>query len=341
MDRRASHIADSGASDDYVRARLNGLDSGTIEIAADLRQVLDALIAPPPRETFFAALHQTLVATASGSAVEATDARAVGGRRHPRLGLRRASPFVAALVVVVVGVILAARIGGATRPANALEIVQRASQSGTDIGRVTDSPFVVTSRFVMTSGQDQGVNVFEVRRWVSPPHRWRSEGAAITYSPDGSEQQRTTAWILVSDGQTQWSFVGGVTRAEPYNPNAASPNTSLGMGNFGLGLNEGSLATLLDGAARCFSPRYLADATVVGRRAHIIDLGPDRCPHESPNGQAVVIEPSRIWVDADTFTVLKWTGSAPAAPWVTVTYEVTTLVLGASIEPDTFTFEEP
>ena len=79
-------------------------------------------------------------------------------------------------------------------------------------------------------------------------------------------------------------------------------------------------------------------ATIAGRATYVIDLGPTKCPSASVpemNGRLVV------WIDQETFFVLKQEQHRLADDQIFTMHEVTQIQYNVSIDPAEFTFTPP
>lgn len=173
----------------------------------------------------------------------------------------------------------------------------------------------------------------ETRRWYQAPNRGRVEDVWTALDANGTVLARREA-LLVSDGTDAWTddrVTNTVTVSRQTVNSGAQPN----LVPFDPG--AGGLAALLRNAGTCYTPALNGNATIAGRSAYVIDLGPSKCPSGSTpeiNG------PRTIWVDEQTFFLLKDVlYDAHGKPLIT--REVTSVAYNVPIDPSLFTFTPP
>lgn len=319
-------------ADTYLRARsMSSSPVHSPELDATLAFVLRELQTPPPDERFVERLREELrVAAISPSFVANTTPRA---HRLARAWV----PLLGLVLIVVVSAAAIAVASSGEHSVNALEILSQtnATLNGTRAAPVTS--FVMTSSLTVQTGAGASSHsTLEIHRWVLPPDKWRSEAYIVGYDSAGNLNSRETLWVLVSDGTTEWR-VGrdGSTIVGPATSVSAGLNSSITLLDFGLNLGQGSLTDALTNAGKCFEPRYLGKDRVAGRVTFVIDLGQNRCVGES---KATNLFPDRLWIDQDTFAILKLIAKDDdqSGNGVSVEYHVTALILDVVISPSVF-----
>lgn len=311
-----------------------------------LALIIDALRSPGPQKRFLEDLERQLFLLESQpdrpiTPLVAALATPKAVSRVRRLARPLGFAFGAMAVVALLSILIVKLAWTNTPNASALELLSRAAAQMEAPSAEPIGPFTMTARYSNNFSR----TVIEVRRWVSPPNRWRSEADAVTYSADGAEVSRVRSWTLVSDGTTEWQSSGDGTDvvASPVSTYDAELNTTFGPTSVGVPLdNTGSLASLFADAAHCFDPHLVGSDSVVGRPTYVIDLGVDRCaPTISPSGAwARVLEPTRVWIDQKTFAVTKWV-AAPRGTEATASYQVTSLTVGVGLDPGIFESPSP
>ena len=302
-----------------------------VDLAALVRRLERRLHPPEPRAAFAAQLQRRLEAQSRRNISSLTLAR-----RWSVAGLAMAVVLVIALVSLYLWM-------GRPQPVSAQEIVQRAQASVRSPAAGGVQSFVLTqtqravpaSRLKAESGlKGDEVILGETRRWYQSPNRWRSEFQQRIVTPDGKEVSHS-AFVQVSDGADVWQYYPDgnnviVNRLEPdvNGKGAISP----------FGQDIGDLSALFQQASTCFDPKVTGNATVAGRAVYVIDLGPTKCPSASApemNGRQV------IWVDKETFFVLKQELHSTDSDQVIMSSQVTSIQYNAPIDPARFTFTPP
>ncbi|HEY9787823.1 MAG TPA: hypothetical protein V6D17_20720, partial [Candidatus Obscuribacterales bacterium] len=98
------------------------------------------------------------------------------------------------------------------------------------------------------------------------------------------------------------------------------------------------LKQVLADASACFEPVITGEEQVAGRVAHKIDLGASKCPSASApsfNG------PRTVWIDKETFFVLRYTILHADGPQPIQNMEVTNVIYNLDISDEIFTFTPP
>jgi hypothetical protein len=140
--------------------------------------------------------------------------------------------------------------------------------------------------------------------------------------------------ILVADGRDIWSYDAQHHRLQ-VNPGRLGGPSKGGIGLYGA---AGSLSAVL-AQASCFPhPAFAGTTLVAGRPTAIVDLGPTACPSNAAgdyNGDVT------IWVDTQTFFVLKQVVHATTGTRVALTQEVTSIRYNVPLPATLFTFTPP
>lgn len=209
-------------------------------------------------------------------------------------------------------------------PVGAQEIVQqaRAAQAAPVLADV--HTFALTQ--AMTRRTHRGEERTETRWWFQAPDRWRSE----TISTGSDHPVRS---MIVNDGVDTWSYNPAqnsvrIHRSRPDQPFGPAPAAG----------ENASLEGLLLQESTCYNPRLQGTESVAGRSAYVVDLGPSQCPSSSApevNGRRV------IWVDKESFFLLKSVTYSQAGDGVVAAMETTAIQYNGAVDADLFTFIAP
>lgn len=237
------------------------------------------------------------------------------------------------VVSVIVGV-LAVVVGlylwtAQPRPADAQEILNRARGAmalSTSSGICT---FTLTQKINEWSGSREFHA--ETERWYQEPGQWRIE---LRWT--GTAPTDEGASTIVSDGTSEWRQQGEtVTIVQASLQHEMDDLAPWGQERVGLADVLRQVVDLNNTPA----PRLRGEETVAGRPAYVIDLGlPNRFSNSAPelnNGQRV------IWVDKETFFLLKAVVYSPTDGSVVGSMEVTRIQYNIPIDPGVFSFTPP
>lgn len=228
-----------------------------------------------------------------------------------------------ALVIALVGLAILA-----TRPpgVSAQELLGKARSAASDLASVGVTSFEMTqTSFAMVVDDPNTPPVRttrgETKTWYAGPSRWRIESHSETTNQPPLET------ITVSDGEAQWDYD---VAENTVNINAADPHS------FPSPIL--SLDLLQQDMSNCYDPRVVGEEPIAGRPAYKVELGPARCRSASApdlNG------PHTLWIDQETFFVLKSEIRAVNGDRVTTSLEVTAVRYNIDLPADRFTFVPP
>jgi outer membrane lipoprotein-sorting protein len=258
------------------------------------------------------------------SAIAAID-RAVGSARAPH---RRAVPrFMLPLTASVVAATLVAAVlvTSALLPArvNAADILARAETTA-----VRGTVAVQSYRGVI-KGQnwmgDQGLraaaaSTFEQQVSFAAPNKVRLDITAR--APNGAVGRQ----LLVSDGTNGWIYVPDAKAAQPVPPEFVLQSAPFAASTLGQAIESFSQA---------FDATQLADETVAGRRALVLQLVP-----KQGNPMAKQVSKVRLWLDQETLVQLGAEMSDSSGALM-MRWQFDSITLGGEIAPDTFVFALP
>lgn len=246
---------------------------------------------------------------------------------------------VAACAILGIALFVAAGFGlaaGLTRdgapPVSAAAILDQVrQQAGEGAASYPSVYFQVTNHQVDVLGRSPSTS--QSRIW-SDGTRWRIEQYAVTV--EKGAQLRS---VQVFDGQSTWDYdgaTGGVTSA-PSAPATGRP--------FNILEKPGeSLQALFDGRAECWSPVLSGSERIAGRETYVIDLGINRClaPEHvhQVNGLDVTVPSLRkIWVDHETYAVLKSEAQGYPREDIVFSFELESISFPPSIAEEVFHFD--
>lgn len=295
-------------------------------LAATAERVAQRLAAPGPDPEFGAALRDRLQAAAAQP--RPTERRFVFSARPWRVA---AALALAALLGVY---LLSLR----PAPVSAQEIVRRAGAAlASPAAAGLQSYFLVeqSTLWAWRNGDAAGEPPIqsrgEMRRWFQAPNRWRMELQGQFYAANG-QPAGNGSWnsITVSDGSSQYDYDAAantvsINVAAADQPGAESSGAS-------------SLAQLFERMATCYRPQVSGSAEVAGQPVYVVDLGPTLCPSASApeaNGREV------IWVDKNTFFVLKHELHSTKGDQLLLRREVTEVQYNPALDAALFIFTPP
>jgi outer membrane lipoprotein-sorting protein len=313
-------------------------------IAATVHRVaaLDASV--PPGAVFVRRLGERLATTAT------TD-RLTRPNRHAAYGIARrwvtssrlvrwplASTAAAVLVLGLAGLVLVIQRPGSVR---AEEIVRKAQAAATDAAASgVDSFEMVEETVTMTnwglspdqraqgaSGQSRSVR----QVWFREPDHWRNE---LRFTELPRQSPDSAPRVTVADGQTIWS----------YDPRGNALQISLGQlgvqtakGDYGL-YGASNLDAMVQRASECYQPRLEGQDSVAGRPAYVVNMGPSNCPSAAA---AEANGPLALWLDRETFFVLKAVLRDTTGTQVVQTRQVTSILYNRELPDALFAFATP
>lgn len=296
-----------------------GLDPNMIETMNKLRTHL----APrEPNPEFVASLRAQLDREAT------TIRNARGGASAPRgfFALPRWS-FVGIGAAFLVALIALAFF--ATRPprVSAQDLLNHARSAASDLNSVGVKSFeMVQTNYALIVDDPQTpptrASHGETKTWYDGPTNWRLETKTELPAQEPYEA------LTVSDGTSQWD----------YNPVDNTVNVQLtDVHNFP---SPGvlSLDFLQQDMSNCYDPQVRGEEMIAGRAAFKVYLGPAKCRSASIwylNG------PHTIWLDKETFFVLKSEIRAEQGDQITSAVEVTHIAYNLDLADDLFTFTPP
>lgn len=169
----------------------------------------------------------------------------------------------------------------------------------------------------------------EIKRWFQEPGQCRIESRWSGWMP---EDKGTMTFIC--DGTTEWIQEGNSITISKATPQPETDDITPWSRQ-----KPGLTNVLNQVTDRYSSPKLKGEETVAGRTTYVIDLGlPNSFSNSAPelnNGRRVV------WVDKETFFLLKTVQYSPTDDSVVGVMEVTHIQYNIPIDPVVFSFTPP
>lgn len=282
-------------------------------------------------------------------------ARAAVGNRRGR-ARQSAGARLALAAVLLLAVIGIARAASRSQPVAAQVILQRAvvisrgdpAAAGV---RTFSLHWESTDQEVMPDGRAH-LTTTSVDQWGAAPNRWYT--AQHVQPTDGAGESWDAG--VISDGQTLWSYRTDRAGATAY-VGALPPDVTVPMPRIPVGIpwdggqTAAGMAQLRAALARCYQPQREGTATIAGRAAYVLDLGPTACSPGVTLGASDTITPlpseppaqqgrTRLWIDTETFFLLQseHTGPDGTLQWRNT---VTRISYNIPIPDDRFAYAPP
>jgi outer membrane lipoprotein-sorting protein len=300
-------------ADESATSAPDGLDPELAELS---KQLANQLAIPQPDPLFALSLQRKLIAQAQAQHQGVRSALTAVGETLASLFCVRRPVLGGLAALLLLGVLVGLGLWAVNpQPADAQEIVRKAQAAMSQEPTQLDSFVLFQSMVTQYEGTEGSEEIrSESKRWYQSPNYWRSEDTSTVTGPDGKVIPALGfQYITVGDGQDIWD--SGPTANE-----VIVNREPAGMGHIGNAFLFGYSATDLEGflqpdltcpdfkpqgtsatpARVAPTPRLLGRETVAGRPTYVIDLGAINCPSvPGLNGRRV------IWVDQETFFVLK------------------------------------
>lgn len=297
------------------------------ETASAARQLAAHISGPDPDPDFAATLGRRLETVAAARVADMarrSASRSGRSRSVVRLLSRRgitASVVAAVLLIIAVGM---GTLWLVVRPQriSAQAILEKATATAdTALGGVQS--FHITTQAVGDPGflpgrmlSDPLKRTATGEQWGAAPNRWRSDSTYQDASGmDACGRDSGACLGSGSDGQIEWSYGTNPQGAFEVRIGTLPAGTTVPV-NLPITLTMPS-GGAVEAAAKCYHPKLAGEATVAGRAAYVIDLGPFLCsPGFSVDRKSGTVTPipvtppgeqgvNRMWVDKQTFFFLK------------------------------------
>jgi len=333
------------------------------ETASAAQQLAAHIGGPDPDPDFATTLHRRLETAAAARVADmlrrpsSRDGRSRSVVRPlPRRSIT-ASVVAAALLITAVGI---GTLWLAVRPqrASAQAILEKATATAdTALGGVQS--FHITTASVGDAGFLPGRTLSDPlkrtatgEQWGAAPNRWRSDFTYQDASGMGPCGRDSGACLgSGSDGQAEWSYGTNPQGAFEVRIGALPAGKAVPV-NLPITLTMPSGGGAVESAAKCYHPKLAGEATVAGRAAYVIDLGPFLCsPGFSVDRKSGTVTPipvtppgeqgvNRMWVDTQTFFFLKEEHDYPDGT-LKFRREVTAIAYNIPIPDSVFAYVPP
>jgi len=306
--------------------------------------LLDFCEAPAPEPAFIAGLERQLMERQMVYLRSEQPGRTHLGRLWKRfsnsLMWRRWQYAVVMLlaVLVVLSVFLLAR----PKPVNAQEILGRVWSVPSDLQTNGIRSFEMVSETTTAADVPNGIagtagQPGEIR---SQLHTWHQEANLWRYEmrflevPNQEPDPRPS--VTVANGKAIWSYDPKQNFLQIHDGVFGGAGKGGGPGLYGM---NGGVEAVLGSASQCFDPSLGGEGEIIaGRKTYKIFLGPSKCPSVAA---AAFNGPQTVWIDRETFFILKREIRDLRNEHVSYTMTVTSIHYNLAIGPGTFTFAPP
>jgi outer membrane lipoprotein-sorting protein len=309
-----------------------GLDPQAVEAVKKMNTHLDA---PEPSQEFVATLRGHLDRAAAQQA-KVEEKKTRGG-----FSLARWSWVGAAAALVIALVAIGA---WATRPApvDAAYVLTRARDATSDLASVGVQTFEIESiseQPLLGEPQQTTADIVTMttKMWYGDETHWRVE------TSDATSNARVQPNVQVRDGDTTWNYdaFNNLVMADSTAPrNPANAFDTMAMSAPAVPLpNFGSMDVLTEEVSNCWTPRVVGEEKIAGRDAYKIDLGTNKCASAAlPIFEGAM---RTLWVDKETFFVLRDRYVGKDGVQNLGTYEVLDVKYNVPIDPAELSFTPP
>ncbi len=263
--------------------------------------------------------------------------------------LRLAGLAAGAIALLLFGIYF---IAARPAPVSAEEVVRRAQETAASPAAGGIKSFVssesTVSRFgnpqagastgSATSTEDLEIRS-ETRRWYEYPNRWRIESSGTTVDSQGKElPNRAWRWLSVGDGKDVWRHDALANDVTVHEIGVSSSGKSDSYGaESPLGQGTVDVLKALQAPNPNVRPTLGAEDTVAGRRAYVLTFPIGSASASAPEFSG----PRTIWVDTETYFVLKVVQYSSIDGKLLSTMEVTSIQYNAVIDPTLLAFIPP
>jgi outer membrane lipoprotein-sorting protein len=240
--------------------------------------------------------------------------------------------------LVVLSVFFLAR----PQPVNAQEILDRTRDVTSNLQANGIRSFEMVSETTTASDIPNGIvgtadQTGEIRSqlhtWYQETNLWRYEMRFLAL-PDREPDPRPS--VTVADGKAIWSYDPGQNFLQIHDGVFGGAGKGGGPGLYGM---NGGVEAVLGSASQCYDPSLVGEGEIIaGRKTHKIFLGPSKCPSVAA---AAFNGPQTVWIDRETFFILKREIRDLRNENLIYTMTVTSILYNLEIGPGTFTFTPP
>jgi outer membrane lipoprotein-sorting protein len=285
-------------------------------------QKTEMYFASEPNPEFVASLRSQIEHAAMSPSARAK-------QNAPRRGIFALPRWSFAGVAAALLIALGAFALWSTRPApvNAQELLSHARSAATDLNSVNVKSFEMVQESYSVVVDDANAPPTretrgEMKTWYAAPTRWRIETQSQTTN------QPPYKTIQIADGAAQFD----------YNVYDNTVNIQVAESKSFPSPSVLSLDFLQQDMSNCYTPNVVGEETIAGRAAYKVDMGVAKCRSASApelNG------PHTLWIDKETFFVLKSEIRALHGDRVTSSFQVTSIRYNVDLPNDLFQFTPP
>jgi len=191
-----------------------------------------------------------------------------------------------------------------SRPVNAQEILQQAQSVVNNMHANGIFSFEMISETIASTNVPNGIAgtlnqsgtiQSQLHSWYQETDHWRYEMRFVD-----DHQQYEEPQITIADGTSIWSYDPKQNFLQIHDGVIGNLGKGNGPGIYG---SLGGLDTILKNADRCYDPTLIGEDTIIaGRKTYTIYLGPSKC---SSGASAAFNGPQTIWIDRQTYFILK------------------------------------
>ncbi len=229
-----------------------------------------------------------------------------------------------------------------TPTVNAQEILQRAQLTANDMVAAGVESFEMISETntaadipagFATQPDETGEYRSRIHTWFQAPDHWRYEHVFL----EGQDKEPlSTPSVTVTDGVSIWTYDPEMNLVQIHDGNLNGPGKSGGVSPYGAAVGMGGV---IGQAAECFDPELVGqDEIIAGRKTYRIELGPSHCPGNASAGFA---GPQTLWIDQETFFILKTVIRDLNDERDVYVMEVSEIQYNTTLSADLFTFSPP
>jgi outer membrane lipoprotein-sorting protein len=243
------------------------------------------------------------------------------------------------LALAALGVLLLDR----PQPVSAQQILKRAWSAASSPQTNGIHSFEMVAETTIAGGQPTGITSVppatgetrsQLHTWYQEPDHWRFERIFLVLP---NRQPEANPSVTVADGISIWSYDPEQNLLQIHDGifGVGAKGSGSWLGMYGA---SGGLDAILENEERCFDPVLAGQKDLVaGRKTYRIYLGPTKCL----SGSGVFPGPQTLWIDQESYFILKWQILDPNNEQIVYEMEVTQIQYNQPLFADLFTFTPP
>ncbi|MGE5141516.1 MAG: LolA family protein [Rudaea sp.] len=323
--------------DAFIATQLSGAEGPEDESRDEARaasHLIELARSTEVRSKFASRLEAQIYQAARHKRAAAIEHRVVRRSILPHISSSRKGWQWAAVPLIAAGVVAAFLFFLLAQPAavDARQIFDKAKNTVVSqaAGAVHSFHLTENSTLLTTSGETIHTSA---TRWFQAPDHWRVELDSTVTGANGKEVPgRASRSVSVTDGTTVWYF-DRQANSVTINPVPGGPTGATNVTDFGQ--QPDSINALFGQASSCFDPRLSGADTIAGRPVYILDLGVMKCAGNVTEGS------STIWVDKETFFVLKHVQDGADGSTALATTQITAIEYNPTVDAGLFSLTPP